>query len=131
MAGPTDLLVEELQAPTQVAALRQRLVCRLLRLLLGGVSFALVLVLRYPDWFWAARTGRRARADRLVPPGRPSVHARRYALALLSLMLRRQKAIGFTALAITHRRGAARRRERRPRETSTIGASSSGSISSS
>ena len=100
MAGPTDLLVEELQAPTTARGFGSGWYAGFFALLLGGVSFALVLVLRYPEWLGSPELARVRDASLF----RPAVHLfilAAYALAILSLMLRRQKVLGFTALAVT------------------------------
>jgi sterol desaturase/sphingolipid hydroxylase (fatty acid hydroxylase superfamily) len=100
MAGPTELLVEELQAPTQIRAFGSGWYAGFFALLLGGVSFALVLVLRYPDWLGSPQLG----VVRDSAAFRPTVHVfilGAYGLAIISLMLRRKKVLGFSALAVT------------------------------
>jgi sterol desaturase/sphingolipid hydroxylase (fatty acid hydroxylase superfamily) len=100
MAGPADLLVEELQAPTHVRRFGSGWYAGFFALLLGGVSFALVLVLRYPDWLGSPQLG----VVRDSAAFRPIVHLfilGAYALAILSLMLRRKKVLGFSALGVT------------------------------
>ena len=100
MAGPTDLLVDELQAPTQVRQFGSGWYAGFFALLLGGVSFAFVLVLRYPDWLGSPMLA----VVRDSAAFRPTVHLfilGAYGLAIISLMLRRKKVLGFSALAVT------------------------------
>jgi len=100
MAGPTKLLVEELQAPTQVRHFGSGWYSGFFALLLGCVSFALVLVLRYPDWLGSPQLA----VVRESAAFRPIVHLfilGAYGLAILSLMLRRKKVLGFSALTVT------------------------------
>src|SRR3954464_11201815 len=100
MAGPTDWLVEELQAPTATRRFGSGWYAGFFALLLGGVSFALVLVLRYPEWLGSPELARVREASLFRPTVLLALLAA-YGLAILSLMLRRQKALGFAALAVT------------------------------
>ena len=99
MAGPTDLLIEELQAPVKLRRFGSGWYAGFFGLLLAFSGFALVLVLRYPDWLGSPELT----AVRESSAFRPVVHLvllAAYALAIVSLMLRRNKVLGFTALGI-------------------------------
>jgi sterol desaturase/sphingolipid hydroxylase (fatty acid hydroxylase superfamily) len=99
MAGPTDLLIEELQAPRARRRLGSGWYAGFFGLLLAFCGFALVLVLRYPDWLGSPELN----SVRESSAFRPSVHLTllaAYGLAIVSLMLRRNKVLGFTALGV-------------------------------
>jgi sterol desaturase/sphingolipid hydroxylase (fatty acid hydroxylase superfamily) len=101
MAGATTLLMEELHAPTAARRFGSGWYAGFFALLLGGVSLALVLALRYPEWLGSHSELARVRD---ASPFRLAVHLfilAAYALAILSLMLRRRKVLGFAALAVT------------------------------
>jgi len=100
MAGPTELLVDDLEAPTRVRGFGSGWYAGFFALLLGGVAFALVLVLRYPDWLGSPMLA----VVRDSAAFRPIVHLSilgAYGLAIISLMLRRRKVLGISALAVT------------------------------
>src|SRR6187455_724777 len=99
MAGPTDSLFDELQAPTALRRFGSGWYSGFFGLLLAVSGFALVLVLRYPGWLGSPEL----MAVRESSAFRPIVHfviLGAYGLAILSLMLRDKKVLGFTALAI-------------------------------
>ena len=99
MTGPTDSLFDELQAPTALRRFGSGWYSGFFGLLLAVSGFALVLVLRYPGWLGSPEL----MAVRESPAFRPIVHfviLGAYGLAIISLMLRDKKVLGFTALAI-------------------------------
>ena len=94
-----DVLVDELQAPLPLRRFGSGWYSGLFGLLLGIGALAMVLVLRFPDLLGTPELARVRDSSAF----RPAVHAMillAYALAILSLMLRRRKVLGFTALAL-------------------------------
>ena len=94
-----DSLIDELQAPPKLRRFGSGWYAGFFGLLMAISGFALVLVLRYPDWLGSPElnTVREASAFR------PVVHLvliGAYALSILSLMLRDKKVLGFTGLAV-------------------------------
>jgi sterol desaturase/sphingolipid hydroxylase (fatty acid hydroxylase superfamily) len=99
MANPLDQLRDDLEAPVAIRNFGSGWYSGFFALVLAIAGFGLVVALRWPDWF---ATPELVVVERTLW-FRPVVHAVlivSYALALLSLMLRTKKAIGFTALAI-------------------------------
>ena len=99
MAIATDRLIEELQAPVALRQFGSGWYAGFFGLLLAISGFALVLVLRYPDWLGSPELARVRDSSAF----RPIVHLvilGAYGLSILSLMLRRKKVLGFTGLAI-------------------------------
>ena len=99
MDNPTDSLIEELQAPVAVRRFGSGWYAGFFGLVLAIAGFALVLVLRYPAWLGSPELT----AVRDSSAFRPVVHLTllaAYGLAIVSLMLRRRKVLGFTALGI-------------------------------
>ena len=99
MASPTDALVEELQAPLRLRRFGSGWYAGFFGLVLAIAGFGMVLVLRYPDWLGSPELA----AVRESSTFRPVVHVTilaAYALAVISLMLRSRKVLGFTALAV-------------------------------
>lgn len=99
MTSPTDSLIEELQAPVATRRFGTGWYAGFLGLVLAISGFALVLVLRYPAWLGSPELA----AVRESAAFRPVVHLTilgAYGLAIVSLMLRRSKVLGFTALGI-------------------------------
>ena len=99
MAGPADALIDELQAPVSVRRFGSGWYAGFFGLLMAISGFALVLVLRYPDWLGSPELARLRESSSF----RPVVHAvilAAYALSILSLMLRRNRILGFTGLGI-------------------------------
>ncbi len=99
MEATRDPLIEELEAPVAHRRFGSGWYSGLFALLLAVAAFAMVLVLRFPNWLGTPELA----AMREAAAFRPAVHLvilAAYALAVLSLMLRRNKALGFAALAI-------------------------------
>ncbi|MEO5492624.1 MAG: sterol desaturase family protein [Sphingomonas sp.] len=96
---PIQQLLDDLEAPVEVRRFGSGWYAGFFGLLLAFAGLGLVAALRWPGWFAMPEL------NTLEKTGwfRPLVHAvllASYALALLSLLLRRRKAIGFTALGI-------------------------------
>jgi sterol desaturase/sphingolipid hydroxylase (fatty acid hydroxylase superfamily) len=92
-------LGRDLQAPIEARGFGSGWFAGFFALLLAVVGFGFVVALRWPDWFAMPELA----LLRDLPGFRIGVHAvllGSYALALLSLLLRPSKAIGFTALII-------------------------------
>lgn len=100
MARPTgDPLIDELQAPRALRRFGSGWYAGFFGLVFAIAGFALVLVLRYPNWLGSPELG----LVRDSAAFRPAVHIvilSAYALAVISLLLRRKKVLGFSALAI-------------------------------
>jgi sterol desaturase/sphingolipid hydroxylase (fatty acid hydroxylase superfamily) len=102
MARPNDLLHtlrEDLEAPIAVRVFGSGWYSGFFAFVLAIAGFGLVVALRWPGWFATPEMEHYEQALWF----RPLVHAvliTSYALALLSLLLRRRKIIGFSALAI-------------------------------
>ena len=99
MAGPTESLVHELEAPVRLRRFGSGWYAGFFGLVLAIAGLGMVLVLRYPAWLGSPELA----AVRESSAFRPVVHGfilAAYALAILSLMLRRRKVLGFTGLAI-------------------------------
>lgn len=94
-----DPLREELQAPVAQRRFGSGWYAGLFAFLLSIAAFAMVLVLRFPAWLGTPQLA----VLRDSAAFRPAVHfiiLAAYGLAVVSLMLRRNKVLGFTALAI-------------------------------
>lgn len=92
-------LIDELQAPVTVRRFGSGWYSGFFGLLFAISGFAMVLVLRYPDWLGSPELA----MVRDSSAFRPAVHfviLAAYALAIISLMLRTKKVLGFAALAI-------------------------------
>jgi sterol desaturase/sphingolipid hydroxylase (fatty acid hydroxylase superfamily) len=92
-------LRRDLEAPLEARRFGSGWFAGLFALLLAVAGLGLVAALRWPDWLAVPELGR----IRTLPGFRVGVHGvllTSYALALLSLLLRRQKAIGLAALLI-------------------------------
>ena len=99
MATGSNALFDELEAPVALRKFGSGWYSGFFGILLAVVGFGLVLVLRYPDWLGSPELAR----VRDMSAFRPIVHITilgAYALAIISLLLRRKKTLGFTALAI-------------------------------
>jgi len=99
MARPTDLLVDELQAPRALRTFGSGWYAGFFGLVAALAGLLLVLVLRYPAWLGSPQLA----MVRDSSAFRPIVHIvilGAYALAVISLLLRPKKALGFTALAV-------------------------------
>lgn len=99
MGSPTDSLIAELQAPVALRRFGSGWYAGFFGLVMAIAGFALVLVLRYPDWLGSPELARLRDASAF----RPIVHVTilgAYALAIVSLMLRDKKVLGFSALAV-------------------------------
>jgi sterol desaturase/sphingolipid hydroxylase (fatty acid hydroxylase superfamily) len=99
MANPLDHLRDDLEAPVAIRSFGSGWYSGFFALVLAIAGFGLVVALRWPGWF---ATPELVTLEKTLW-FRPVVHAvliASYALALLSLMLRTKKAIGFAALAI-------------------------------
>lgn len=97
--GPIAALRHDLQAPIAVRGFGSGWFAGFFALLLAVAGCAMVIALRWPGWFampelTAVRDWRGFRAAVHI------VLLGSYALALLSLLLRPRKALGFTALAV-------------------------------
>jgi len=95
----SEVLIDELQAPPVLRRFGSGWYAGLFGLLLAIAAFAMVLVLRFPDWLGTPQLALLRDSSAF----RPAVHAMilaAYGLSILSLMLRRQKALGFAALVI-------------------------------
>ena len=116
--GSTGLeaLRRDLEAPLEARRFGSGWFAGLFALLLAVAGCAFVVALRWPDWFAVPELAR----VRDLPGFRVVVHAvllTSYALALLSLLLRRQKAIGLVALLIGIGAALLGGAEVRPQET--------------
>jgi len=92
-------LIDELQAPVSVRRFGSGWYSGFFGLLFAISGLAMVLVLRYPDWLGSPELAMVRDASAF----RPAVHVvilAAYALAIISLMLRDKKVLGFAALAI-------------------------------
>jgi sterol desaturase/sphingolipid hydroxylase (fatty acid hydroxylase superfamily) len=99
MANPLDHLRDDLEAPLAIRKFGSGWYSGFFALVLAIAGFGLVVALRWPGWFATPELEVAEKAGWF----RPIVHLvliSSYALALLSLMLRSRRAIGFTALAI-------------------------------
>lgn len=99
MPGSADSLIDDLEAPPMLRRFGSGWYSGFFALVLAIAGLSLVLVLRYPDWLGSPELA----ALRESAGFRAAVHAcilLAYALAVVSLMLRRRKALGFSALAI-------------------------------
>jgi sterol desaturase/sphingolipid hydroxylase (fatty acid hydroxylase superfamily) len=99
MANPLDHLRDDLEAPLAIRKFGSGWYSGFFALVLAIAGFGLVVALRWPGWFATPELEVAEKAGWF----RPIVHIvliSSYALALLSLMLRSRRAIGFTALAI-------------------------------
>lgn len=92
-------LTRDLQAPIEQRRFGSGWFAGFFALLMAAAGFGLVVALRWPDWFATPELARL----RDLPGFRLGVHGvllGSYALALLSLLLRPAKALGFTALGV-------------------------------
>jgi sterol desaturase/sphingolipid hydroxylase (fatty acid hydroxylase superfamily) len=92
-------LIEELEAPVGQRRFGSGWYSGMFAFLLAVAAFAMVLVLRFPSWLGTPDLA----AVREAGAFRPAVHLiilAAYGLAVLSLMLRRNKMLGFAALGI-------------------------------
>jgi sterol desaturase/sphingolipid hydroxylase (fatty acid hydroxylase superfamily) len=92
-------LVAELEAPVALRGFGSGWYAGLFGLLLAIASLAMVLVLRFPNWLGMPELA----TIRDSAGFRPAVHIMilaAYGLSIVSLMLRREKILGFVALAI-------------------------------
>ncbi|MEO5938457.1 MAG: sterol desaturase family protein [Sphingomonas sp.] len=99
MAKPLQQFLDDLEAPVEVRRFGSGWYAGFFGLLLAFAGLGLVAALRWPGWFAMPELNALERTGWF----RPLVHAvllASYALALLSLLLRRRKAIGFTALGV-------------------------------
>jgi len=99
LTTPLNHLRDDLEAPIAVRKFGSGWYSGFFALVLAIAGFGLVVALRWPGWFATPELEKVEQALWF----RPVVHIvliASYALALLSLMLRPRKAIGFTALAI-------------------------------
>ncbi|WP_380874345.1 sterol desaturase [Sphingomonas sp. DBB INV C78] len=99
MAGYLKSLMHDLEAPLEARRFGTGWFAGFFALLLAVAGFGMVLSLRYPGWLSTPEL----MAAKEWSGFRPLVHAiilGAYALALLSLLLRPRKALGFTALGI-------------------------------
>lgn len=99
MARAADKLVDELQAPVALRRFGSGWYSGFFGLLFAISGFAMVLVLRYPGWLGSPELA----MVRDSSTFRPAVHAvilAAYALAVISLLLRTKKALGFSALIV-------------------------------
>jgi sterol desaturase/sphingolipid hydroxylase (fatty acid hydroxylase superfamily) len=97
--GPLDALRHDLQAPIEARGFGSGWFAGFFALLLAIAGCGMVVALRWPGWFAMPELS----IIRDLSGFRVAVHAillMSYALALLSLLLRPRKAIGFTALGI-------------------------------
>lgn len=94
-----DALVRDLESPTEVRRFGSGWFSGFFALLLGLAGFGMVAALRWPDLFTTPEMAPLYASSAF----RVAVHAillAAYALALLSLMLRPRKALGFSALFV-------------------------------
>ena len=99
MTTPLRRLADDLEAPVAVRRFGSGWYAGFFALLLAFAGLGLVAALRWPGWFAMPELAKAEQAGWF----RPLVHVvllASYALALLSLLLRRNKIIGFTALGI-------------------------------
>ncbi len=97
--APVTQLRKDLEAPVAVRGFGSGWYAGFFALLFAIAGFGLVVALRWPGWFATPELAAFESASWF----RPLVHAvllASYALALLNLMLRPRKTMGFTALAI-------------------------------
>ncbi|SFR96455.1 sterol desaturase family protein [Sphingomonas jatrophae] len=97
--GPIEALRHDLQAPMAVRGFGSGWFAGFFALVLAIAGCAMVIALRWPGWFAMPELAmvREWRSFRIVVHG---VLLASYALALLSLLLRPRKVLGFTALGI-------------------------------
>lgn len=99
MEATRDPLIEELEAPVAHRRFGSGWYSGLFAFLLAVAAFAMVLVLRFPNWLGTPELA----AVREAAAFRPAVHfviLAAYGLAVVSLMLRRNKVLGFAALGV-------------------------------
>jgi len=99
MAGFLKALTRDLEAPIEARGFGTGWFAGFFAILLGCVGLGMVLALRYPGWLATPALA----AVKNMEGFRPVVHATilgAYALALISLILRPRKALGFTALLV-------------------------------
>jgi len=99
MAGLLKALMRDLEAPIEARGFGTGWFAGFFAILLGFAGLGMVLALRYPDWLGTPALA----AVKDWEGFRPVVHATilgSYALALISLILRPRKALGFTALIL-------------------------------
>lgn len=99
MAGFLKALTHDLEAPIEARGFGTGWFAGFFAILLGCVGLGMVLALRYPGWLGTPALA----AVKNWEGFRPVVHATilgAYALALISLILRPRKALGFTALLV-------------------------------
>lgn len=99
MADAVDDLVDDLQAPVALRRFGSGWYSGFFGLLFAISGFAMVLVLRYPGWLGSPELA----VVRDSPAFRPAVHVvilAAYALAVISLLLRTKKTLGFSALIV-------------------------------
>jgi sterol desaturase/sphingolipid hydroxylase (fatty acid hydroxylase superfamily) len=99
LQGPLSKLMDDLESPVEVRRFGSGWLSGFFALLFAIVGFALVVAMRFPDWFATPEL------EMVKSWGgfRGVVHLlllASYALALLSLLLRPRKALGATALVI-------------------------------
>lgn len=97
--GPIEALRHDLQAPIAVRGFGSGWFAGFFALVLAIAGCGMVIALRWPGWFAMPEMAmvREWRSFRFVVHG---VLLASYALALLSLLLRPRKVLGFTALGI-------------------------------
>ena len=99
MASFLERLERDLQAPIEARGFGSGWFSGFFALLMAIAGFGMVIALRFPDWFATPEL----QAVKDWTGFRGAVHLMllgSYALALLSLLLRPRKSLGFTALAI-------------------------------
>ncbi|WP_157219835.1 sterol desaturase family protein [Flavisphingomonas formosensis] len=99
MAGFLKALTRDLEAPIEARGFGTGWFAGFFAILLGCVGLGMVLALRYPAWLGTPALA----AVKNLEGFRPAIHAvilGSYALALISLILRPRKALGFTALIL-------------------------------
>jgi len=99
MPGFLKSLKKDLEAPIEARGFGTGWFAGFFALLLAGAGFGMVLVLRYPGWLGTPEL----MAVRDWSGFRPLIHVLilgAYALAIVSLLLRPRKALGFAALAL-------------------------------
>jgi len=99
MPGFLKSLKKDLEAPIEARGFGTGWFAGFFALLLAGAGFGMVLVLRYPGWLGTPEL----MAVRDWSGFRPLIHVLilgAYGLAIISLLLRPRKALGFAALAL-------------------------------